>query len=244
MSIASPLPHPATPLLTGPAVLSSSWPLLAGPQGRLTASRIRGRRSAAGVTVVTPSTFPHFSRSLPRPSAHGSAPHARASRTPPQDHVPVWGHARSRFSGHVENQWSRSLAHPWRSLSHATARPLGHNPISSSRPPWSRLPSHSQSRPMHMMHSGCSDWGAWLMGAFMALRSEPGAGLVWLVGTPRHFTPSVALARALGPPTSLQGGAAVGERIVLPCSLFHTVDSPALLRTGGGADGGGSLDEI
>ncbi len=100
-----------------------------------TASRTWARRSAAGATVVTPSAFPHFPRSRPRPCAHGSAPHARAFCTLPQDHVPVWGHARSRFSGHVANQWSRSLAHAWRSLSHATARPLGHVPISSSRPP-------------------------------------------------------------------------------------------------------------
>jgi hypothetical protein len=49
------------------------------------------------------------------------------------------------------------------------------------------------------------------MGAFIAQSSKPGAGQAWLVGTPRHFTPSVALARALGPPASSPAGAAVEE---------------------------------
>jgi hypothetical protein len=75
--------------------------------------------------------------------------------------------------------------------------------------PWSRPPPPRQFIPLHMMR--CSDWqwGTWLMGVFMAPSSKPGAGSAWLVGTLRHFTPSVALVRALGPPASSPAGAAV-----------------------------------
>ncbi len=114
------------------------------------------------------------------------------------------GHARRprpRWSpSPVTAQGSRPLiAHAWWSRSHFL--------LTS---PWSRSPfPHSQSGPMHAMH--CSDWGARLMGAFIAPSLKPGAGPAWLVGTPRHLTPSFALARALGPPASSPAGDAVEE---------------------------------
>jgi hypothetical protein len=74
------------------------------------------------------------------------------------------------------------------------------------------------------------------MGAFTAPGSKTGAGAAWLVGTPRHFTPSVALARSLGPPASSPAGAAEDNKPILPCSSSpHTVGSLALSHTGGGA---------
>ena len=60
----------------------------------------------------------------------------------------------------------------------------------------------------------------------------------WLVCTPLHFTPSVALARSLGPPASSPAGAAEENKPILPCSSSpHTVGSPplALSHTGDGA---------
>ncbi len=171
MSIASPLPHPAIPLLTGWADLSSSWPLRADPAGRLTSLRAPGPAATRPRSRWSRRLLPHpFPRPRPRPSAHGSAPRVRNSRTLPQDHVPVWGHVRSRFSGHVANQCLRSLAHAWRSCPHATALPLGHVPISSSRPPGHVPPPHSQSRPMHAMH--CSDWGSAAHGSLHGAKLE------------------------------------------------------------------------
>jgi hypothetical protein len=79
------------------------------------------------------------------------------------------------------------------------------------------------------------------MGAFTAPGSKTGAGAAWLVGTPRrrrprHFTPSVALARSLWPQASLPAGAAEENEPILPCSSsLYTVGSLALSHTGGGA---------
>jgi hypothetical protein len=70
----------------------------------------------------------------------------------------------------------------------------------------------------------------------MAPGSKTGAGPAWLVGTPRHFTPSAALARSLGPPASSPAGAAEENKTILPCSSsLHTVGSYASSHTGGGA---------
>jgi hypothetical protein len=196
MSIASPLPHPATPLLTGLAVLSSSWPLWAGPAGRLTPLRATGpaaprpgsrwsRRLLSPFSSATPSSL----CSCHRARLHTHGPPARSLRiTSPSGVMPGRGSAVTwRISGHVPS-----------------LTPGGHGPTLPHVPwvtspfsphvPWSRPPSHSQSEPMHTMH--CSDWGALLMGASYVAH---------------YFTPSVALARALGPPASSPAVAAVEE---------------------------------
>ncbi len=137
MSITSPLPHPANPLLTGLTDLVFKMASPGRPCGLAhIASRPRTGRYAAGVTVVTASVYPHIPRSCTRHPAHGTAPHALSSRTFPLRITSRYGNTPlSWFSGHVGNQWSRSLAHAWWSRPHATSRPLGHVLIPPHVPP-------------------------------------------------------------------------------------------------------------
>jgi hypothetical protein len=191
-------------------------------------SRPRHQAERHGPTLTVPSHVPPGSRSRPMPGLghdsevtapaqarrsrpqmvsrpdHGSAvPSPHCSRLvvtfPSPHHVPL---VTSQISGHVP------LLTPG---GHCPTQPHvpWSRPHSSSRPLVTSPPTPSQSIPLHMMH--CSDWGSRLIGAFMAPSSKPGAGPVWLVCTPRHFTPSVTLVRALGPPASSPAGAAVEE---------------------------------
>jgi hypothetical protein len=90
MSTASPLPHPATPLLTrlaDPSFKLASSGRPCGPAHN--ALRTRAYRYAARVSVVTPSAPPpllgHISFTVPTARSHSHCPLARS----PKDHVPV-----------------------------------------------------------------------------------------------------------------------------------------------------------
>jgi hypothetical protein len=94
--IASPLPHPATPLLTGLADLSFKLASSGRPCGQAhIASRTRACRYAAGVTVVTPSASSPLSSvtSSSLCSCHGSTrtdlPHAPSGLRPRLGTCPV-----------------------------------------------------------------------------------------------------------------------------------------------------------
>ncbi len=114
MSIASPLPHPTTPLLIELAVLSLSWPLRAGPAGRLTPLRapgpaagppLRGQGHGGHAVCFSPSSsfLGHALVPLLMARLHKHGPPACSLRiTSPSGDMPGHGSAVTwQISGHV-----------------------------------------------------------------------------------------------------------------------------------------------
>ncbi len=133
MSIASPLPHPATQLLTGLAVLSSSWPLRAGPAGRLTPLRAPGPAAPRQGSLWSRRLLPPFSSvtssslcSWLGSTCTGLPPAPSGSR---HDSAVTW-----RISGHVPSLTPGDHGPTLPHVPLVTSLFPPHVPISSSRP--------------------------------------------------------------------------------------------------------------
>jgi hypothetical protein len=228
MAIASPLSHPATPLLIRLADLVFKLASPGRPCGpAYIASGTRACCNAARITVVTSAASPpHIPRSLPSPSGHGSTlarpppgPRPRPGNTP--------GHGqRLRHVSVVTFPGSRPVVTSSRYLTSP-----GHGSIPSSRPP-GHVPIPIAVHPLASC-SHCSDCGALPVGVFMEPSSKPGAGIAWHSAA---LYSKRTLAQSLGPPASLPAGAAEENKPILLCSSsLHTLGSPALLRISGRA---------